>query len=130
VRYVTSDPSLSGLWADGDNLPMTFFITGFMSLWYGVLLFAILPGWQAVQQEKRFQKGALLLPAKVLSCTSQTDSDDDFFVNITYCFQNPLGETFTDKTSQMMNDLKNSPLPKPGDPLAVAYLDDKNFRLL
>jgi hypothetical protein len=131
VKYIPLDPSLSRLTnnpAADDNslLPLA----GFIFVWYGIILIPVYLGIKNRAQEQKFQQQAQPLTGVILSCTSSLDSDNDLILNIRYQFTTPAGQTITNDISKLANQLRNKPLPQAGSAVAIAYCDEKNYRLL
>jgi len=67
------------------------------------------------QFDWRVQRGQLI------ECNGRLDEDGDFKINLRYRFRTPGGQMIVGKATQIRNDLKESPLPQPGAPVAVYY---------
>jgi hypothetical protein len=80
-----------------------------------------------------------LLPGSVVSCTvtrrDETDSEGDrttphLDLELEYRFETPAGEAMAGKIATTRDDLLDAPLPQPGTPLAILFVDAKTFEVL
>jgi hypothetical protein len=64
-------------------------------------------------------------------CSGDRDSDGDFELEARFGFRSPqTGKWIEGKDSQTRKDLEGKPLPSPGTPVHVLYLDDKTCLML
>lgn len=61
---------------------------------------------------------------------SEGQSSDYYHVTVTYEFQSPTGQSLWNRGVEVRDDLRGQPLPKPGTPVLVLYLDDQNYALI
>lgn len=131
VTYLPGDPHLSRLDEQnpGDQQRgwLTLAATALTLFSISLALLALDQHVQSrrVQREWRVQRGQLI------ECSGKLDEDGDFKIRLRYRFRTPGGQVIVGKTSQIRNDLKESPLPRPGAPVAVYYcMRDGVYRLL
>jgi hypothetical protein len=131
VTYLPSDPHLSRLDEQnpGDQR------RGWLTLAATALtLFSVSLALLAVDQHgqsRRGQRDWRVQRGQLIECSGRLDEDGDFKVRLRYRFRAPGGQMIVGKTSQIRNDLKESPLPQPGAPVAVYYcMQDGVYRML
>jgi hypothetical protein len=58
------------------------------------------------------------------------DDDGDYKILLNYRFRTPTDKVLTGEVRQIRNDLRQTPLPVPGTPVAVFYRNPRSYRLL
>jgi hypothetical protein len=71
-----------------------------------------------------------LLRGQVVECTGRVDDDGDYKILLHYRFRTPTDKVLTGEVRQIRNDLRQTPLPVPGTPVAVFYRNPRSYRLL
>jgi len=128
VTFWLEDPSLSRTEIDDPSLEMRDrLILGASALAVLALLFLSLG---LVQRQAWRRRRRRILPGQIVSCEGQVDADGDYKVKIRYRFHTPRGQSITAQTSQIRNDLRRKPLPRPGTAVAVYYRNAHAYRLL
>jgi hypothetical protein len=129
IKYLPTDPNVSVLTGDYKDdternngiilmaifLP-TCLIIGALILW--------------VDGSNRRISGGQLLAGQIISSQGRAGSKGTYNVTIEYGFTNPYGQQLTKKQTSNRPDLRKSPLPAAGTPVAVLYVDDKFYRLM
>jgi hypothetical protein len=126
VCHSTQFPSISSI---ADDTYRRDGISVGALMWLPITLFM---GWQIrrCRREIRLGREGRLLEGRVTRCTGATDADSDFVVELHYRFTAPGGRVIRDRDTACRDDLKDSPLPEPGTPVAVLHLDEKNYKVL
>jgi hypothetical protein len=80
------------------------------------------------------RRGGLLrrrvLRGQVVECSGHVDDDGDYKILLHYRFRTPTDKVLTGEVRQIRNDLRQTPLPVPGTPVAVFYRNPRSYRLL
>jgi hypothetical protein len=79
---------------------------------------------------REYSRCGRLLPGRVIRASGQRGGKNMWNVTIHYEFDSPEGGRMERKTTRARNDLRKKPLPKPGTPVAVLYLNPNRIRLL
>lgn len=129
VKYLPEDPATSTLLhlelapVDMDLLRVLLVgpavIAGLVLLW---------AAWLSVRYS-RYQRRGRVIQGEVLAC-SGSEIGNRYTITMRYKFRTPTGKELTGHSGQVREDLKNTPLPKPGDPVGVLYVSDGLYRLL
>jgi hypothetical protein len=147
VRYVTANPEISAL--AGDSLDNTLQNSRYQMAGIG-LIGTLLAGIFAIRQltrvkeDFRLKRSGRLLIGHINKCTGRLKATSrsfdannyggairgNFIIDIYYRFRIPNGHEIRKREVRKRNDLINTPLPGPGTPLAVLYLDDKHYQVL
>jgi hypothetical protein len=107
------------------------FSTGLGLLGLGLVTWAV---WQAVlvvrteRRERRLAAQGRLVPGRIVSCRGGLDPSEhgrSYYLDVVYRVQGPAGEMITGTKSLPRDDLHGQPLPQPGTPVAVLFLDEK-----
>jgi hypothetical protein len=85
-------------------------------------------------REALMQQGHLI-QGTIVWCKGNVESFDGssielYIVTVTYEFQSPTSQTLWSRGSVGRNDLRGQPLPGPGTPVLILYLDDQNYALM
>ncbi len=130
IKYLPDDPRTSKLLGD-DTEDTGRMITLLIAVAAGaILLILFIIGLEYRARTGELMRKGRLLRGKVVSCQGRLDSDDDLTVTLRYTFHTPEGRRIEKTARRMANDLKGAALPRPGDPVVVLYLDDKNYKLM
>ncbi len=128
VTFWLEDPTLSRTEVDDPSLEMRDrLIFAASALAVLALLFLSLG---MVQRQAWLRRKRRILPGQIVACEGQVDADGDFKVKVRYRFRTPRGQVITAQTSQIRNDLRRKPLPRPGTAVAVYYRNAHAYRLL
>ncbi len=128
VTFWLDNPTLSRTEADDPSLETRDrLILGASALAVLALAFLSLG---MVQRQAWLRRRRRILPGQIVSCEGTTDPDGDYKVKIRYRFRTPRGQVITAQTSQIRNDLRRKPLPRPGTAVAVYYRNAHAYRLL
>src|SRR5262249_16803471 len=118
-------------------------------LWPTAILFAALDGWflrlliRLIREETRakrlFEKGRTL-PGTVIHCVGygqpfppscwEGTGTSSYAIRLEYAFRTPGGREVVQTEGRLAEDLKGQPLPEPGTPVFVIYLDDEHSEVL
>jgi hypothetical protein len=106
-------------------------LTGFCLVWNG-FVFGI--SWLLAREylkRSRLARQGRLIAGEIAACTSHRDGDGDLVVDLDYRFRSPLTWSWTKGTgSQLRKDMERKPLPAPGTPVHVLYVDDETHMVL
>jgi hypothetical protein len=89
-----------------------------------------------VRTKRRLVRDGEVLAGDIVHCTGRTantggdDGSDYYQVTVAYRFRSPAGRELRGKDSAWREDLERAPLPAPGTPVLVVYLEDKTYQLL
>jgi len=123
VRYSPADPSIATM-APG-RVGGLLAITGFCVLWDGTVFVISALVLREVLERRKLARHGQRLVGEILRSSGHRDSDGDFMLSLGYGFRSPLTGTRMEGTnSQVRKDLEDGPLPPPGTPVHVLYLDD------
>jgi hypothetical protein len=129
VRYARGDPAISTI--EPGHVGGLLALTGFCLIWNGIV-FPV--AWLLVREVLRRHKLARdgqKITGEIVHCSGGRDSDGDFELAVRFGFRSPQsGARIEDKDSQIRKDLKDKPLPPPGTPVQVLYLDDESYMVL
>jgi hypothetical protein len=81
-------------------------------------------------RDHRFRAEGRLLEGQVVTCSATQSSESGYLVELSYSFLTPDGRTLEGKGSERREDLKGTPLPMPGTPVSVLYVDNKLHKVL
>ncbi len=130
VRYFPADPNIARLTEpDTDTVGHNVLIT------LSIVVLNTFMWWKVrgtIKKNRRYQqlgREGRMVTGEVLRSEGHKD-EDGYIVTMHYCFQSPSGRPLLGKVSRTRNDLKRKPLPEPGTPLVVLYLDDTSYELL
>jgi hypothetical protein len=129
VRYALRDPNVATI--QPGRLGMLPALTGFCLIWNGtVLLLARASVLELLKRRRLAQHGQRVL-GELTHAAGQPNSDGDFELQIGFGFRSPqTGEWSRGEDSRVRKDLKDTPLPPPGTPIRVVYLDDDTHMVL
>jgi len=129
VRYARRSPTIATI--EPGRIGGLLALTGFCLVWNG-LVFAI--SWllaREVHKRRRLASNGQRISGEIVHCSSHLDSDGDFVLDARFRFRSPQAWVWIEgKGSQLRKDLKGEPLPPPGTPVHVLYLDDKRYMML
>jgi hypothetical protein len=108
-------------WGTGDTLLVSAMVLAGLAYLYGSFYY-----YQKAHALKN--RNALLLGK--LTNVRTTSNKGTLTVHVEYRFTNPAGNDIRGKQSHPRNDLKKKQLPHKNLPIVVAYVDDKNHRIL
>jgi len=147
-EHLTNDPEFLTRWlrvSDDDrsntitNCVMHAFICLLMPVFLLILPLTII---ETRRELRRIKEKRLLiyegqiLEGRLVNCRGKRrmgpheDSDYYFEVSVWYSFQNPEGVQISGEAAAERDDLQKLELPKPGTPVLVRYLNEKNYSLL
>ncbi len=129
VRYAPRDPRIATI-APG-RVGGLLALTGFCGLWDGTVLFISALVLREVLQRRKLARRGQRLVGEILRISGRRDSDGDFVLILGYGFRSPLtAAQLEGSNSQVRKDLADGPLPPPGTPVHVLYLDDERHMVL
>lgn len=129
VRYARHSPTIATI--EPGRIGGLLALTGFCLVWNGIVLTISWLLVREVRKRRRLARNGQWLSGEIARCTSHLDSDGDFVLDVTFRFRSPqTGMWIEAKDSQLRKDLKGEPLPPPGTPVHVLYLDDKRYMML
>ena len=84
-----------------------------------------------VYKRRRLAQEGTLIRGEVIHSSGYKDSDNDYRFKTEIRFRSPqTGEWIHKKYTLTRNDLTGKPLPRPGTPAHVLYVDDRTFEAL
>jgi hypothetical protein len=90
-----------------------------------------IPAVRVVLKRRTLSKRGQQIEGEITRCSSFGDSESDFKVEVGFGFRSPqTGTWIKGKDSKKRKDLWGKPLPAPGTPVHVLYLDDENYVVL
>jgi hypothetical protein len=131
VGLVLVGVGFASLRGDGPN-----FGTGLGLLGLGLVTCAV---WQTVlvvrteRRERRLAARGRVVPGRIVSCRGGLDPFEQgqvYYLDVVYHARGPAGEQITGAKSVRRDDLNGQPLPPPGTPVAVVFLDKKAHDVL
>ncbi|MCC7205729.1 MAG: hypothetical protein IT323_00385, partial [Anaerolineae bacterium] len=129
VKYLPDDPATSTLvhleLAPVDLDLLRLLLAGPAVLAGLILLWA---AWLSLRYS-RYQRRGRVIQGEVVTAAGG-EIGNRYTITLRYSFHSPTGKTLTGHASQVREDLKKTPLPKPGDPVGVLYVSDSLYRLL
>jgi hypothetical protein len=129
ISYLQSDPNVNVL--TGDYKDDTERNEGIVLMAIAIpvcVLIGSLILW--IDGKNRRLSAGQLLTGQIINATAKPGNKGAYNLTVDYSFTNPYGQQFTKKQMYNRTDLKKSPLPEAGTPVAVLYVDDKLFRLM
>jgi hypothetical protein len=129
IRYAQHDPSIATI--QPGRIGGLLAITGFGLVWNGLVFsFSWLLLGEILKRRKLTQRGQRIA-GEIVGCFGDRDSDGDFVLEVRFGFRSPQTGTWIEsKDSQTRKDLEGRPLPPPGTPVHMLYLDDKTYLML
>jgi hypothetical protein len=129
VRYARSDPSIATI--QPGRIGGLLALTGFCLVWDGLVFsFSWLLVREILKRRKLARRGQRIT-GEIVRSSSDRDSDGDFTLEVRFGFHSPhTGAWIEGKDSQTRKDLEGKPLPPPGTPIHVLYLNDKTYLML
>lgn len=129
VRYARSYPSIATI--QPGRIGGLLALTGFGLVWDGLVVSFAWLLVRKIRKRCRLARRGQRIAGEVLSCASDRDSDGDLLLKVRFGFRSPQsGKWIEGKDSQTRKDLEGKPLPSPGTPVHVLYLDDKTYMML
>src|SRR5262249_40626604 len=144
VVYAPNDPNKSELDLDYSNPGNSQICVPLALLGLGVIC-CLLLGYiyiRRVLKDRHLAKNGQIIEgklAKIEGHREKGEGSEGYRVTAWYSFAPPTGNSLSGKNSLIRNDLvrrrgffrwEYDPLPEPGTPVAVIYLDDKHYRML
>lgn len=130
VRYLPSDPETSSLVSDSAERESRLTVAILSVIGLASIVITGLVVMELKNREDKLVSEGRVLRASVISSEWWEDSDDDYNIKIKYSFTTPSGKKIVKTVNKCDNSLRNEPLPRYGDALAVLYRSDKHFRVL
>lgn len=129
IKYLPSDPNQSTIF-EADFYPIEYDFYALMTLTPIILLVITLVWaiWVSVRNI-RYERFGRVIKGEIISCFGKNIAGR-FTLVIEYKFPTPEKAALKGKFSREREDLRDKPLPKPGDPVAVLYVGKRTFRLL
>ncbi|MFN8452350.1 MAG: toll/interleukin-1 receptor domain-containing protein [Anaerolineae bacterium] len=116
----------------GGDLPVAVGYFGFLLI--GILVLDLPKAVRRLRTERRFMHRSKILPGEVVWCwenVKQGKLRKSYTLGVRYRFVSPLsGSEIVGQETLESNTSRGEPLPQPGTPARVVYLDDKNFKLI
>lgn len=82
-------------------------------------------------KRQRLSREGTLVDGAIVRCSGRLDSDNDFQVKAEIRFRSPrTGQWVFKSFSRQCNQLRGEPLPRPGTPVHVLYIDDETLEAL
>jgi hypothetical protein len=129
VRYARHDPAIATV--EPGRLGDVLLMTGFCLVWNGFILVVAWVLVREILKRRKLDRGGRRIVGQVVRCSGRRDSDGDFVLDLRFGFRSPqTGAWIEGKDSHIRRDLEDKPLPPPGTPLHVLYLDDKTYLAL
>jgi hypothetical protein len=129
IKYLPSDPKVSVLSGDDQDDTDRNENIGIMVISVPICLIIGAYCLWVDGKNRRISRGQLL-PGQILRAEGKRGSKGSYTVSIDFGFTNPYGQQLIKKQSKNRPDLRNTPLPAVGTPVAVLYVDDNFFRLM
>jgi hypothetical protein len=130
IKYLASDPSivvLAGEFKDDTEKNRdTLVLAIAVPICLGIALLIFMNN----QTNQKLANEGQLLRGQVVSAVGRRGSKNTYNVTLKYDFTTPNGKQITKQQVQNRPDLRNGPLPSPGTPVAVLYVNDKLQRLM
>jgi len=129
VKYMTNDPNRSTIY-DLDFEPVEYDFYAIMTFVPIILLAITLvwAGWVSVRNI-RYERFGRVIQGEIVTCVGKVIAGR-YTLRIVYKFPTPDDETLSGKYNREREDLRDKPLPKPGDPIAVLYVGKRTFRVI
>jgi hypothetical protein len=132
VVYLPDDPSVSRLAGkDADDSVMQASVpeSGLFVLITSVIMFVLL---RPVVRDRWLARNGRILEGKVVKSSGRLAGSKRRYYRLTvqYRFISPSGTVLSGKQGARRDDLRHSPLPGPGTPVAVLYVDDRHYKML
>lgn len=126
VRYNNAIPAISAIVED-TNFRDGISVGALM--WLPVTLFM---GYQVkrCRREIRLSRRGRLLEGRVVECTATPAGEDGYKLELRYRFTAPGGRIIRDREIGYREELRDDSLPVPDTPVAILYLDEKNYKVL
>jgi hypothetical protein len=84
-----------------------------------------------VRKRQRLSREGTLVKGEIIRCSGRKNSDNDFRLKAEVRFRSPQTGQWVNKNYLLTrNDLKGEPLPQPGTPVHILYINDKTFETL
>jgi hypothetical protein len=129
VRYARRDPTITTI--EPGRIGGLVTLTAFGLVWNGIVASITWLTVREILERRRLAGKGQRLEGEVIRCSGHRDSDGDYVVEVRFGFRSPqTGMWIEDKDSQIRQDLKAEPLPLPGSPVHVLYLDEETYMVL
>jgi hypothetical protein len=129
VRYARRAPAIATI--QPGRIGGLLALTGFCLVWNGFVFPISWLSAREVHKRRKLARRGQRIAGEVVHCSGGWDSDGDFVLEVRFGFHSPqTGAWIEGKGSQMRKDLDGEPLPPPGTPVHVLYLDDKTYLIL
>jgi hypothetical protein len=129
VRYAMQDPNIASIKPVSFVRPLV--LTAFCLVWCGLVFGLTLFSLRKLRRRRRLAREGGLTDGELVYCSGYEDSDGDFHLKTQIRFRSPqTGVWLRETYSPLRNDLKGKPLPRPGTPIHVIYIDDNTFEAL
>jgi hypothetical protein len=130
VRYATANPSIAHI--EGNN-GMTWPVVGtLLSLAFvGGGVFGLMRSIASLGNDRRLRQSGRQLAGTLIRAKTHKGSKGAISLEARYSFRSPAsGKQIEAKITRPRKDLKDAPLPAPGTPVAVLYVDDECYVVL
>jgi hypothetical protein len=129
VRYAPRDPEIATIEPGqlGDLPILTLFGLG----WSGFVFLIGRPLVGEVRKRHRLAREGRRVAGQVMRSYGRRDRDGDYHLELWYHFVSPqTGSRIEDGGSQLRQDLADQPLPPPGTPVQVLFVDNETYLVL
>ncbi len=135
VFYDPSDPTISALQHPNifnlvPDPPLFIFLCLLFIFLYLLLGLPSIIGFIGFIKGRNLARHGKLIYGTLTSISGDTDSEDDFIIDMHYQFTTPDGRTLQKQEKLTRNDLKDKPLPPVGTRIAIWYMNTKTYKAL
>lgn len=125
IRYLPHEPTVSRAGSSQVNI---FWLLLF-SLIFLTLLLAPLFRVAPYRRKKQLERDGQVIMGVLQSCKGERIKAG-YGIDVQYSLQTPDGRSVTGRQTSICNHLRKQPLPPPGTPIAVVYVNDKLHEML
>jgi hypothetical protein len=97
-------------------------------LWWALILGLAYYVLSPMRKRQRLAREGTLISGQIIHCSGRKDRDNDLRLKAGVRFRSPQTDQWIEKNYlRTRNDLKGKPLPQPGTPVHILYINDKTF---
>lgn len=127
VSYMPNNPSVSRLLTDNQDNGTVLAVVG--GIFLACALFCLFGYLRQRSRNGRLIRDGQMVVGKIVEAKAAKVKSGNQ-LTIRYTFMSPEGGELGRKEILVRNDLRDAPLPQPGTPVAIVYVNDKLYRVL